>query len=179
MNPLGKLCNYCKQASERTKICKCEFVRYCSKECQNAEWSKHKKVCKIMTPRKGNKRFENDVVKALTIERDLVLTRYLTKLVGTCIKFEFKQWEFDLYIIEHICVHIVASIMHEYEWTEKLDSLPRAVDCSQLIPKLNNISKIFPKRDADSICILIVYKNNNEEEITKSIQLSANQLRVK
>ncbi|GJE94088.1 zinc finger MYND domain-containing protein [Phanerochaete sordida] len=31
----------------KMKACaKCKFVRYCSKECQSADWQKHKKICR-------------------------------------------------------------------------------------------------------------------------------------
>jgi len=39
-------CNYCKKGERRMKKCsRCKLIRYCSRECQGADWIEHKSVC--------------------------------------------------------------------------------------------------------------------------------------
>lgn len=41
-------CDYCKAPSEKTKRCSdCKFARYCSTQCQYADWKTHKSICAI------------------------------------------------------------------------------------------------------------------------------------
>ncbi|KAH7867818.1 uncharacterized protein C8R40DRAFT_1075331 [Lentinula edodes] len=48
--PYGKdMCNYCMKVFGRDNLrtcAQCRFVRYCSRGCQRAAWSAHKKSCK-------------------------------------------------------------------------------------------------------------------------------------
>ena len=49
-----KACEKCGKEAEKMKKCSvCRLVRYCSEECQQADWRKNKKVCKLAEPRKG------------------------------------------------------------------------------------------------------------------------------
>lgn len=42
-----KICVNCGTKSENMKKCsQCKSARYCSSECQRADWKKHKKICK-------------------------------------------------------------------------------------------------------------------------------------
>jgi MYND finger len=41
------MCQYCQKVTSATKTCSgCLFSMYCSKECQKADWPKHKAQCK-------------------------------------------------------------------------------------------------------------------------------------
>jgi hypothetical protein len=43
-------CNYCKKGVRRMKKCsRCKLIRYCSSECQVADWIEHKDACKMYT----------------------------------------------------------------------------------------------------------------------------------
>ncbi|KAJ7575538.1 hypothetical protein C8J56DRAFT_1031581 [Mycena floridula] len=46
----SKQCARCSKTDSDLKICvKCRITRYCSKECQKADWSTHKKTCQPFT----------------------------------------------------------------------------------------------------------------------------------
>lgn len=45
-----KQCSNCSQATDNMKRCgKCKTTFYCSKECQNVDWGKHKSFCIVPT----------------------------------------------------------------------------------------------------------------------------------
>jgi hypothetical protein len=42
-------CNHCGKKDIKLKSCaKCKIVKYCSKECQCADWNNHKQTCKLI-----------------------------------------------------------------------------------------------------------------------------------
>jgi len=43
-----KLCVYCKKTQGKSKCGKCHVMRYCSKECQVADWKTHKQICSTL-----------------------------------------------------------------------------------------------------------------------------------
>lgn len=45
-NNNNRRCNFCNMPDPQFKCVKCKTTFYCSKECQKADWKKHKKVCK-------------------------------------------------------------------------------------------------------------------------------------
>ena len=181
MNPLGKLCNYCKRSSERTKQCKCVHIRYCSIDCQTNDWKKHKKVCKIMTQRKGHQSFENKVVKALTTERGPLLDKYLKKLGGIYVEFKYLGVDLDGPTIENISLIIAVSILYNLRLSvlEYQDERLYLGECpgvfSKIEPSSIDVDKVFPCRNDKSLCILFVYYDhmglNMFNERTKAIQL--------
>ncbi len=42
-------CNYCNNIEKKTKKCGGCNQRYCSIECQQADWKEHKKICRCNT----------------------------------------------------------------------------------------------------------------------------------
>ena len=45
----AKKCYYCKKTPPKLSYCSvCRYVRYCSSECQHADWKIHKHECKFM-----------------------------------------------------------------------------------------------------------------------------------
>ena len=49
----ARVCKNCgKEASKMQKCSRCRLVRYCSRDCQLADWKEHKKSCKKAAARK-------------------------------------------------------------------------------------------------------------------------------
>lgn len=45
VNFLGRVCNHCGANTNLKSCSKCRIIKYCSKECQCADWKHHKKNC--------------------------------------------------------------------------------------------------------------------------------------
>lgn len=59
-------CDKCYHNDIKTRVCgRCRDVRYCSSECQKADWTKHKKECS--TEKIGFRRITNEVHSLLFI----------------------------------------------------------------------------------------------------------------
>ena len=185
MNPLGKLCNHCKTAWVRTKLCKCVHVRYCSKVCQRQDWNKHKKVCKIMTPRKCNMDFENKLVKCLTTESEPELMLFFRPMAGACVSFEYLYDDLNEITVGQISGQIGASILNTIGKFYHGNSIPCKIKCSGKSDRLVDLipnPKIFPHSDDQCVHIYFTYSiyNDNGEslKITKSIQLVVDEIEV-
>jgi hypothetical protein len=49
--PKMSTCEFCRKEETKVKLfrcSRCKFVRYCSKECQTADWKKHKHACSFL-----------------------------------------------------------------------------------------------------------------------------------
>ena len=131
-----------------------------------------------MTPRKGNKRFENKVVKSLTIECDEKLTDMIYPFNGMYVQIEYIGNYLDEIDVESICCAIRISIMNVITFDRRGQTISCSFIFSTIFPDSNDICNIFPHindENGKNINILFVYyiSNDNDEKvkITKAIQL--------
>ncbi len=63
-------CEECDASGPKFRCAKCQKVAYCSKECQNKNWSTHKPVCKQLVSQNHTNASDQAMVDIVVVEGD-------------------------------------------------------------------------------------------------------------
>lgn len=96
-------CTQCGAEDNLKKCSQCQTTQYCSKECQNADWPKHKRVCNKLKEAKKNKALEQSSLSpkakaALMILSQNIADLHVKDLSPTLVEFVFENMTFRAYV---------------------------------------------------------------------------------
>ena len=108
-------CAVCSKKS-KSQCGGCKMRRYCSRECQKADWKTHKKVCKSLKRERENQKDQPLLHRVLTMPKEL----QTSKVRGSMVMREYfatkTSWKM---FMEDIVFRGRGMVYYEYMWAKK------------------------------------------------------------